>query len=163
MKDPFPSEEFIRQLAAHAEREYPRECCGLILANIKAPHAWSRLIPCRNLQDDLHRKDPARFPRTSETAYFIDPAALLRIQKEARERGERIRCIYHSHPDAEPGFSLEDRAGALWGDEPLYPEAVYLIVSVRNGRAGTCHLYEWSGGDRKFVETGRGNISEDAV
>jgi [CysO sulfur-carrier protein]-S-L-cysteine hydrolase len=44
--------------------------------------------------------------------------------------GFAVKVIYHSHIDAGAYFSETDRRQALMGDEPVYPEAVYLVTSV---------------------------------
>src|SRR5688572_26263240 len=97
--------EYLAEIRLQAEKEYPSECCGLILTS--ADGAWSRVVPCRNAQDDYHRQDPKVFPRTSRNAFFLDPAQLLTLQKENRQNGESVRVIYHSHPDAAAYFSEE--------------------------------------------------------
>src|SRR5688500_655282 len=102
---------FLDQIKAQAEREYPKECCGLILGTAQA---YTRLYPCRNLQDEYHEKDPGNFPRNSRNAYFMDPAALLKLQKEMRAGNEEIRIIYHSHIDAPALFSQEDHRMAVY-------------------------------------------------
>src|SRR5229473_1383836 len=61
-------EELVR-VRAQAEAEYPAECCGVLLAR-SAPEPDRALMPCRNIQDELHAQDPARHPRDSRTAYF---------------------------------------------------------------------------------------------
>jgi len=51
-------EELVR-VRAQAEAEYPAECCGVLLAR-SAPASDRALMPCRNIQDELHAQDPAR-------------------------------------------------------------------------------------------------------
>ena len=41
-----------------------------------------------------------------------------------------IQPIYHSHPNGKAYFSKEDEARAKMWDEPIYPEAVYIVVGV---------------------------------
>ena len=113
---------------AQAVREYPHESCGLILTR----GAERRVIPCRNIQEELHAKDPARHPRDARTAYYIDPQDLLRIGRLEGE-GFWVAVIYHSHIDAGAYFSETDRRQALFGEEPMYPGAVYIVASVRGG------------------------------
>ncbi|MEO0378401.1 MAG: M67 family metallopeptidase, partial [Cyanobacteria bacterium P01_A01_bin.17] len=65
---------------------------------------------------------------TKQRRYWIDPKDMLRVQRQAREKGLNIIGIYHSHPDhvAEP--SECDRALA-------WPAYAYVIVSVCEGKA----------------------------
>lgn len=136
-------EEFLRNIFAEAEREYPKECCGMILGPRQKKGVLSRLRPCANAQDDYHARDPQNFPRTAETAYFMEPKELLAIQKEARTHEEEIRIIYHSHVDADAYFSEEDARIALAEGGPVYPDVDYLVVSVRKGKAAGCNLFRW--------------------
>jgi [CysO sulfur-carrier protein]-S-L-cysteine hydrolase len=112
----------IRQQAIE---EYPRESCGVIVVRGDE----RRLTRCRNIQDELHARDPVRYPRDARTAYYIDPQDLLRLGRLEAE-GFAVKVIYHSHIDAGAYFSETDRRQALMGDEPVYPEAVYLVTSV---------------------------------
>ncbi len=133
-----------------AETDYPRECCGMILGPQARPNIYSRLKPCRNAQDDYHAADPENFPRTSKTAYFMDPAELFQIQKEARSFNEVIRVIYHSHIDAPPDFSKEDERMAVSDGVPVYPGADYLISSIKAKKWDSMGLYRWSAAQKKF-------------
>lgn len=138
----FPSAMWL-QIVAHAEQEYPRECCGLVLARSKAPESLSELIPCENAQDKYHRQDPGQFPRTSANGYFIDPAQLLAIEKQCRNTSSIVRVIYHSHPDAAAYFSAEDNRRAMIEGRPLHPHAAYLVLSVQNGRVVHHKTFHW--------------------
>ena len=137
--------KFLKQIILQAEQEYPRECCGLLFGPAQHRHEYSRFWPCRNAQDEYHARDPQSFPRTSRTAYFINPKELLSLQKDARSRQEEIRIIYHSHIDAPPIFSEEDARVAVLEGEPAYPGVAYLILSVRAGKATEMKLYRWDG------------------
>src|SRR6266851_4316108 len=116
-------EELVR-VRAQAEAEYPAECCGVLLAR-SAPAPDRALMPCRNIQDELHAQDPARHPRDSRTAYFIDPKDLLAIGRR-EVQGYRVATIYHSHVDTGAYFSPTDRQNALINGEPAYRGAVIL-------------------------------------
>lgn len=142
---------FLQQICLQAEKEYPNECCGIILGPANQPNLFTRLEPCRNVQEECHRKDPAGFPRTSQTAYFIDPKDLFRIQKQARENQEEIRVIYHSHINAEAYFSTEDKRIAAPEGEPAYPGIIYMIVSVMKGKAHQTHWFHWDSKLKDFV------------
>jgi molybdopterin converting factor small subunit len=56
-------------IRAQAKEEYPFESCGVILAL----GDQRRLLRCRNAQNELHARDPQRYPRDARTAYYIDP------------------------------------------------------------------------------------------
>lgn len=144
--------EFLEEILRSAEKEYPRECCGFLLRSQKAP-AHLRHVRVRNAQDDLHAQDPVSFPGTSRNAYFMDSTELLRVHKELREQCEDIYAIYHSHPDQDAIFSIEDQRLAL-GDQgaPVYANAFYLVISVRSGRAENWKLFHWDLESKEFKE-----------
>ncbi|MGH7350240.1 MAG: Mov34/MPN/PAD-1 family protein [Candidatus Rokuibacteriota bacterium] len=143
-------EELVR-VRAQAEAEYPAECCGVLLARGEAG-SDRLLMPCRNIQDELHAKDRARHPRDSRTAYFIDPKDLLTIGRREGQ-GYRVATIYHSHVDTGAYFSPTDRQNALINGEPAYPDAVYVVLSVVEGRVGDAAAYVWDASARDFVPT----------
>lgn len=138
--------EELEAIRRQASEEYPHESCGVIVAQ----GATRRLVPCRNAQNDLHAKDPVRHPRDARTAYYIDPADLLRIGRLESE-GFTVAVIYHSHVDAGAYFSDTDRRQALIGDEPSYPGAAYVVTSVVGGRPEAVAAFRWSPARRDFV------------
>src|SRR4029077_12009555 len=131
--------------------EYPAECCGVLLAR-GAPAPDRFLLQCRNIQDELHAKDPTRHPRNSRTAYFIDPKDLLTIGRREAQ-GYRVATIYHSHIDTGAYFSPTDRQNALVNGEPAYPDAVYVVFSVLERRVVAAAAFVWDSGTRDFVPT----------
>jgi [CysO sulfur-carrier protein]-S-L-cysteine hydrolase len=135
-------------LQAHAVAAYPDECCGMVVDR----NGNEETVPVTNIQNDLHAQDPGQFPRTAQTAYTMGPeAAPILI---ATERGElRLRVIYHSHPDHDAYFSAEDRTQALGGwDEPNYPDAAQIVISVRNRVVQAAKAFAWNASQRDFVE-----------
>jgi adenylyltransferase/sulfurtransferase len=145
---PLTSEEYAR-VEAQAVAEYPAECCGVVLARSAGP--TERLfLPCRNIQDELNRKDPERHPRNARTAYYIDPRDLLTIGRREAE-GYRVATIYHSHIDTGAYFSETDKRNALVDGEPAYPDAVYVVVSVMGGRPAGANAFAWDPARRDFV------------
>lgn len=91
-------------LIGHAADAHPREACGILLG---APGAITRIEPTANVAAD---------PRKT---FEIDPAALLRVHREARGAGMAVVGWYHSHPSgaAEPSRTDAARAvedGMLW-------------------------------------------------
>ncbi len=141
--------EELTRIRAQAEAEYPAECCGVVLARGGA--APERvLMPCRNVQDDKHREDPAAFPRESREAYYMDPRDLLAIGRREAQ-GYAVAVIYHSHIDVGAYFSATDRQNALMDGEPTYPDAVYVVVSVMGGRAVDARAFSWDAASRDFA------------
>jgi proteasome lid subunit RPN8/RPN11 len=137
----------IRQ---QAEAQYPAECCGLLLVR-PGSSPDRKLLPCRNIQDELHARDAERFPRTSRTAYYIAPEDLLAISRE-QSAGWEVAVIYHSHVDAGAYFSETDRRNALVDGQPAYPGTTYVVIEVREGRAGEVRAFRWDEPRRDFAE-----------
>ena len=138
-------EEYTR-VRAQAEAEYPGECCGVVM-----DRAGERLfLPCRNIQDELHAKDPERHPRDSRTAYYIDPKDLIAMGRREAE-GFRVLTIYHSHIDAGAYFSPTDKHNALVNGEPAYPDAAYVVVSVREHSVVEAGAFRWDAAQRDFL------------
>lgn len=96
---------------AHARAEAPREACGLL-----AGHGTeaTRVIRCANAHP------------SPVTRYSIDPREQLRAFRDMEARGEELVAIYHSHPITQAYPSPTDR------DEAHYPDAFYLLVSLRD-------------------------------
>jgi proteasome lid subunit RPN8/RPN11 len=108
------------------------------------------LFLCRNIQDELHAKDPVRHPRDSRTAYFIDPKDLLTIGRQEAQ-GYRVAVIHHSHIDAGAYFSPTDKRNALIDGEPAYPGALYVVLSVVSGTVVDWNAFAWNPPVRDFV------------
>ncbi len=147
------SAEHIQKIRGQAEKDYPHETCGILTGPKNQKEKITGIYPCKNVQDDYHALDPVSFPRTSGTAYFIDPRDLLRIQRELREKDSEMRVIYHSHVNAGAYFSEEDQRIALSEGKPAYPGVSYLVVSVDQGKAKEASLYSWNEKSKNFLQT----------
>jgi proteasome lid subunit RPN8/RPN11 len=87
------------------------EVCGLIAAANGQP---VRVIPVRNVSPQPRR------------LFAMDPAGQIAAHRSMRERAETLFGIYHSHPDGPAEPSVIDL------EQAAYPEALYLIVSLRH-------------------------------
>jgi len=118
-------------LRRHGEETYPHECCGVLLGRV---HDDARVVTsvarCGNTRED-----------SPQNRYNIDPKELIRIQREARERGEDIIGFYHSHPDHPPRWSPTDFAEAHWFG------CSYVITSVEKGKAAVTNSFELTGSE----------------
>ena len=120
--------ESIRQ---HGEETYPHECCGVLLGQFEGDvRLVTSVARCGNTRTD-----------SPQNRYHIDPKELVRIQREARERGEDIIGFYHSHPDHPAQWSSTDLAEAHWLG------CSYVITSVENGKAVLTNSFELTGSD----------------
>lgn len=152
------SPEKLQMMRAHAEKDYPSECCGLLTASQTASDRTVAVIPFANAQDEYHARYPDEFPRTSRNGYFLEPRALLAHEKKMRADGQSILAIYHSHIDAGAYFSDEDKRAALSGGEPLYPGVFYFVISVLKGRACEYRIFSWDKRLKDFTENGKGDF-----
>lgn len=120
-----------RDILAHAEKEYPKECCGAVVKVGKA----KKYIPCTNMADEQHQDQE-----------FVISAEQY---AELEDMGE-ILAIVHSHPDSTTVPSIRDRAIcsameipwiiASWPDgdiRTIVPEKMPLL-----GRP-FCHGTDW--------------------
>jgi proteasome lid subunit RPN8/RPN11 len=142
------------QLRAQAIREYPFECCGFILERA-TPSPGRLWLPCRNEQNDLHRKDPKTYPRDARTAYRIHGQDVINMERLSLKEGYRLSVLYHSHVDVGAYFSPTDRESAKFSGEPLYPDTVYLVLSVRKKSAievDAAAAFRWDPQEKDFIQ-----------
>jgi proteasome lid subunit RPN8/RPN11 len=148
---PVVTPEALEAIYAHARRDYPRECCGIIYgprASIEA----GRAAPCANIQDRLHAEDPVRFARDAHTAYNLDAKDLFALQKSLRGE-EPAKLVYHSHVDVGAYFSATDQAAAQLDGEPTYP-VEYLVVDVRADGIRGAKQFAWNPHQQTYTEVG---------
>ena len=140
----------LRAIQEHARADYPAECCGVVLTRTRGAEE-RQLLACRNIQDELHAKDPGRFPRTARTAYYIAHEHLLEIGRRESE-GFEVHVIYHSHVDTGGYFSETDRKNAMIDGMPAYPAATYVVVGVTEGRVVETRAHRFDPAAAEFVE-----------
>jgi proteasome lid subunit RPN8/RPN11 len=104
------SSALLTQIYRHCIAGYPDEACGILMGPLDG--AATQVAPCTNIQNDLHKSDPAAYPRDARTAYLIDPKDLFRLTREARDQGGEFKAIFHSHADVGAYFSDEDQRQA---------------------------------------------------
>jgi proteasome lid subunit RPN8/RPN11 len=104
-----------RAIVAHARRDRPLECCGLLIGRGRNVLA---VLPAANL---------AR----STVRYRLDPRVHIDARRWLRQCEPPLEILgcYHSHPDGPARPSPTDIS------EAAYPEWVYLIVGLRGSRA----------------------------
>jgi proteasome lid subunit RPN8/RPN11 len=139
----------LDRIDRHALDSYPSECCGAVLFG----EGDETVRPIANIQDRLHAQDPIKHPRDARIAYFMDPKQLFEVLREAEETKRSLGLLYHSHPDHGAYFSAEDQARALAWDEPAYPDATHLVVSVVDGTVQDRLAVVWDPERREFVPT----------
>jgi proteasome lid subunit RPN8/RPN11 len=137
----------LAAILAHARATHPAECCGAVL-EVDGRDVVRRFT---NVQGRLHREDPAANPRDAETAYTPEPKELFGALRDGEAPGARLKVFYHSHTRVGAYFSGEDRARAMFGDEPSYPNVTYLVVSDSRTR-DEARAFRWDERARDFVE-----------
>lgn len=141
----------LNQMVAQAEREFPFECCGFVIGDATV----EEVRPIRNIQNEKHAEDPARFSRDARTAFLMDPKEHLAVLNEVDRRKLSLRIVYHSHPDHDAYFSATDRAQACSFDpsEPDYPDTAYVVMSIRGGKFARAAVFVWDAERKEFAET----------
>ncbi|HLE62366.1 MAG TPA: M67 family metallopeptidase [Pyrinomonadaceae bacterium] len=108
------------EIAAHGERDYPHECCGLLLGQFDN---GGLKVACETYSISNAREETAKRNR-----FLITPEELLRGERYAAQKLLDVIGFYHSHPDHPAVPSDYDR-------EHAWPTLSYIIVSVRAGHA----------------------------
>ena len=109
--------EVLNDIAAHARRERPRECCGLLIGNG---------------QEIVEAVATANVATEPLRHYEISPVDYLAQIKRCRERapcsGTAMNVVgaYHSHPRSAPEPSPTDL-------ERAFPEFLFIIAGPADG------------------------------
>jgi proteasome lid subunit RPN8/RPN11 len=112
--------DHIRAIESAAEAAYPEEACGLLIGHDHQDgrHEVSVVEASANV---------AAPPRAKR--FEVDPKLRLRLERELRDRSEKIVGVYHSHPNGDPTPSDTD-IGMIFE-----PALTWLITAVSDGRA----------------------------
>lgn len=116
------------EVKKHARENFPEECCGFILYDVDNEVEIVRRVT--NVATARHKADPETFPRDGTDGYIMDEKELLAFSEDVDSQNFELRCIYHSHPNGRAYFSKEDESRAKMFDEPIYPDAVYIVIGV---------------------------------
>jgi proteasome lid subunit RPN8/RPN11 len=100
----------LQRIVAHAQRDFPNECCGVVAAREGVAEVVHEL---ENVQ-----ASPFRFE--------VDGLEVMRVLDEIEGSGAELGILYHSHTRSEPYPSETDvNFAANW------PGVEWLIVGVR--------------------------------
>ena len=130
----------VETIRGHGEREYPAECCGILLGRVDGGQKIvTEVVPLRNLRHDPQRGQeilPLEEPgeESERNRFLIDPRDQLRVEKDARARHLDVLGYYHSHPDHPARPSRYDQ-------EHAWPWYCYVILSVDQGVAGDLNCW----------------------
>jgi proteasome lid subunit RPN8/RPN11 len=131
------SKQFIEQIEAHGERDYPHECGGMLIGHFDdvEGNRVVELLPMENASEES----------TRHNRVLILPKDVLRAERYARGKKLDVVGYYHSHPDdkAVPSQFDLDHALPVWS---------YVIVSVLQGKAVDVRSWEMENDRSKFNE-----------
>jgi len=129
-------EQHKDEMRAHGERDYPFECCGLMLG---------RFEDGRKQVVETYPISNAREEEAKRNRFLIRPEELMRGEKYAREKALDVVGFYHSHPD--------DRAVPSKYDlEHAWPTYSYIVMAVEQGRAADLRSWEMESDRSRFNE-----------
>ena len=129
------SQPHVDAMNAHGERDYPYECCGLLIGRF-LENATKEVV-------DTYPISNAREEEAKRNRFLIRPEELMRGEKYARERGLDVVGFYHSHPDDVAVPSQYDL-------EHAWPTYSYIVISVENGHAVDLRSWELESDRSKF-------------
>jgi len=128
------------EIAAHGERDYPYECCGLLLGRFAEDGVkiCAEIYPISNARDEEAKRN----------RFLIRPEELMRGEKQAAAKGLEVVGFYHSHPDHPAAPSQYDL-------EHAWPAYSYIVVAVGSGRAEDLRSWE--------MQTDRSRFNEEEI
>ena len=104
-------QEMVDRVVAHARRDHPDECCGVIAG---AGGSATRLFEMSNAE-------------RSPTGFVFDSAEWLRVYREIDDADEEPLAVYHSHTATE---AYPSRTDVRWSATAGFPH--WLLVSTRS-------------------------------
>ncbi|HYG09302.1 MAG TPA: M67 family metallopeptidase [Pyrinomonadaceae bacterium] len=131
------TEDQTKAIRAHGERDYPFECCGLLVGRFS--EAGLKTVV------ETYPISNAREEEAKRTRFLIRPEELMRGERHARSRGLDVVGFYHSHPDVQAVPSAYDL-------EHAWPTYSYVVVSVRTGSAAELRSWEMKQDRSRFDE-----------
>src|SRR6266404_7665428 len=119
-------EKHLAEIRQHGERDYPFECCGLMLGRFEGEG--------RKIVTETYSISNAREEAAKRNRFLIRPEELIQGERYARTKRLDVLGFYHSHPDAPAVPSQYDQ-------EHAWPTYSYIVVSVLKG--ATRELRSW--------------------
>ena len=119
------AEKQLTEIREHGVRDYPYECCGLLLG---------RFGPDGKLVTETYPISNAREESAKRNRFLITPEELMKGERYARDHDLEVVGFYHSHPDSPAVPSRYDL-------EHAWPTYSYIIVSTSAESAND--LFSW--------------------
>lgn len=101
----------VDAVLAHARRDHPDECCGIIAGR---GGAATRVVSMQNAE-------------RSPTGFVFDPMEQLRVWRSLDDADEDLLVVYHSHTMTE---AYPSRTDVRWSANT--PGSSWLLVSTRS-------------------------------
>lgn len=119
------AEQQLSEIREHGIRDYPYECCGLLLGRYESD---------RKVVTETYPISNAREESAKRNRFLIAPEELMKGERYARAHDLEVVGFYHSHPDSPAAPSQYDL-------EHAWPTYSYVIVSTSADRAND--LFSW--------------------
>jgi proteasome lid subunit RPN8/RPN11 len=117
--------EQLAEIREHGVRDYPYECCGLLLGRFREDgKVVHETYPISNAREESAKRN----------RFLITPEELMKGERYARSRDLEVVGFYHSHPDSPAVPSKYDLDHA-------WPTYSYIIVSTAEGQSSD--LFSW--------------------
>ncbi|HEX5603478.1 MAG TPA: M67 family metallopeptidase [Pyrinomonadaceae bacterium] len=119
------TETLFDEIRAHGVKDYPYECCGLLLGRYGADgKVVTETYPISNAREESAKRN----------RFLIEPVELMRGERYARDHDLEVVGFYHSHPDSTAVPSQYDL-------EHAWPSYSYIIVKTLANE--TTDLFSW--------------------
>lgn len=119
------------QMVAHCRSTYPKEACGVLAAEARNESGLASALRAPGSPGGAPGEVVVQvYPMTnvddSPIGYSLNPAEQLAVEKQMRQRGQRMIGIYHSHTASEAYPSSVDVSLAISSD------VSYVLISLKN-------------------------------
>ena len=126
----------LDEIREHGVRDYPYECCGLLLGHYTAAgKVVTETYPISNAREESAKRN----------RFLITPEELMKGERYARSRELEVVGFYHSHPDSPAVPSNYDL-------EHAWPSYSYIIVSTSADQATDLFSWEQEADRSRFNE-----------
>jgi proteasome lid subunit RPN8/RPN11 len=125
------------EIAAHGERDYPYECCGLLIGRFvdQGGKTVVETYPISNAREEAAKRN----------RFLIRPEELVRGEQYAAKAKLDVVGFYHSHPDHPAVPSPYDL-------EHAWPSYSYIVVAVADGQREDFRSWEMVADRSRFIE-----------
>lgn len=121
----------IQDLQRHALKVWPDEACGVLAG---CGDVVTTIIPLPNAAADPKR------------SYRIDDQVLVETLRDIEQKSQSLIAFYHSHPK---GSHIPSQADIR---QAYYPDALYVIIGLRNRESPDIGAWSIRAGEVKPVE-----------